>query len=56
MKNEMYTIFGVGGKRDGEEIAQTPSLGEAVNIANEHESEFPLGTSIIDQDGKCWDF
>ena len=49
---EVYTVFGVGGDRDGETIYTTNEYYKAIKVAKEHEDEYPLGVAIIDQDGK----
>ena len=53
-----YTVFWVGGERDGEEIYCSSDLNEAMNFAenfeNEHEKEFdPFcgGVAIFDETG-----
>lgn len=51
-KKMTYTVFGVGGENDGKEILVTDDLADAINAAYAHTDEFPLGTAIIDQDGK----
>lgn len=59
---EKYTVFWVGGPRDGEILKETSggpeAFAEAVNFATEfskqHEKEFLSngGICIVDQDGK----
>lgn len=57
-KNNMYTVFWVGGDRDGEILGTTLTEGEAINMArklyDDHETEFhPIwgGIGIVAPDG-----